>query len=354
MGMATGSLKLGNVWKVIREVDLDAIRREALAPFDLVVLGEPRQAERMRAALSPGGVASPHRYIRVNPPGGGPTIPNAVIVVAPPGPRSTDLDSTLRYLIDRRIPHALALIDDGVAADAAAAEAAATLAGELPDADRLAFAHQLPAFRAPLFDRIIEDTARANASFAFTSGLAEAVPILTAPLNLGDMIVLTKNQLLMGYRLALAGGRDGEPKTLIGELLGVLGGGLVFRQLARQLVGLIPVVGILPKVAVAYGGTWAIGRAVVLWVTEGRPASAEALRAFSREGLERGRAVARDIGARGKAGVAKASGRWERLRSHVPGLRRKARGQSQAAGASPAPQPAAQPPALPPPLPPST
>jgi len=341
MGITAGSLKLTNVWKVIREVDVDAIRREALAPFDLVILGDPRQSERMRAALSPDGGAAPHRFLRVNPPGGDPTIPNAVIVVAPPGPRSTDLDSTLRYLVDRRIPHALALVDDSVAVDAIAAEAAATIIAALQEPDRLAFAHQLPVFRAPLYERIIEDTARANASFAFTSGLAEAMPILTAPLNLGDMIVLTKNQLLMGYRLVLASGRDGEPKKLIGELLGVLGGGLLFRQLARQLVGLIPVVGILPKVAVAYGGTWAIGRAVVLWATEGRTASAETLRSLSSEGLERGRAVAREIMSRGRAGAAKASGRWDRLKAHVPGLRRRAKGAL------------AAPPPLPPPLPPA-
>ncbi|MEO5822890.1 MAG: hypothetical protein ABIT71_20475 [Vicinamibacteraceae bacterium] len=346
MGVMSGSLKLGNVWKVISEFDLNTIRQEALAAFDLAILGDPRQAERMRAALSPGGAASPHRFVRVNPPGGGATIPNAVIVVAPPGPRSSDLDTTLRYLVDHRIPHALALVDDTVSIEEAAAQAAATLVDAIPDGERLAFAHQLPPFRRPLFERIIEDTARANASFAFTSGLAEVVPILTAPLNLGDMIVLTKNQLLMGYRLVLASGRDGEPKRLIGELLGVLGGGLLFRQMARQLVGLIPVVGILPKVAVAYGGTWAIGRAVVLWATEGRTASSETLRAFSREGLERGRAVAREISARGKAGVARASGRWDRLRAHVPGLRRRARGETQAAGTTP--------PALPPPLPPPT
>jgi uncharacterized protein (DUF697 family) len=333
MGFAVGSLKFANVWKVIREVDLDAIRREALAPIDVAIVGEPRQAERMRAALSPGGATTPHRYIRVNPPSAGDAVPNAVIVVVPAGPRSADLDSTLRYLVDRRIPHALAVVDDSLVADggadtsmaSAAAQAAAALIGELPDDARLAFAHQLPLFRAPLFERIIEDAARANASFAFTSGLAEVVPILTAPLNLGDMIVLTKNQLLMGYRLVLAAGRDGEPKAMIGELLGVLGGGLIFRQLARQLVGLIPVVGILPKVAVAYGGTWAIGRAVVLWATEGRTASSETLRTFSREGLERGRAVARELATRGKAGVARASGRWDRLRSHVPGLRRRDR-----------------------------
>ena len=348
MGVATGSLKLGNVWKVIREVDLDAIRREALAPIDLVILGEHGHAERIRTALSPGGAASPHRFIRVNPPGGGPTIPNAVIVVTGPGPRSADLDSTLRYLVDRRIPHALAVLD-GDNATEATAQAAAAIVDALPETDRLAFAHQLPAFRAPLYERIIEDTARANASFAFTSGLAETVPILTAPLNLGDMIVLTKNQLLMGYRLVLASGRDGEPKKLIGEILGMLGGGLVFRTLARQLVGLIPVVGIIPKVAVAYGGTWAIGRAVVLWTTEGRTASAETLRTLSREGLLRGRTVAKDLSARGRAGVAKASGRWDRLRSHIPGLRRRARTQAKAAGVPPALPPPLPPPTLPPP-----
>jgi uncharacterized protein (DUF697 family) len=326
MGAASGSLKLTNVWKVIREVDLDAIRREGLAPVDLAILGDPPQAERLRAALSPGGAGAPHRFIRVNPPGGGEAIPDAVIVVAPPGPRSVDLDTTVRYLVDRRIPHALAVLDDKLSAETAATEAAAALVPQLPDATRLPFAHQFPAFRAPLFERVIEDTARANASFAFTSGLAETVPILTAPMNLGDMIVLTKNQLLMGYRLVLAAGRDGEPRALIGELLGVLGGGLVFRQLARQLVGLIPVIGILPKVAVAYGGTWAMGRVVVLWATEGRTASSEMLRTYSREGLERGRAVARELATRSKAGVARASGRWDRLRQHVPGLRRRARG----------------------------
>src|SRR5919107_160917 len=116
MGVMTRSLKLGNVWKVIREVDLDAIRREALAPFDLVILGEPNAAERVRAALSPGGA----------------TIPNAVIVATGPGPRSTDLDSTLRYLVDRRIPHALAVLDADDAATAAT-QAAASLVDALAD-----------------------------------------------------------------------------------------------------------------------------------------------------------------------------------------------------------------------------
>jgi uncharacterized protein (DUF697 family) len=336
MGVGTGSLKLANVWRVIREVDLDAIRREALAPFELAIIGEATLATRVQAELSPGGAMAPHRFIHVNPPGGSPTVPTAVILVMTPGPRSEDLDQTLRYLTSRSVPHALVVADVAGPLEPALSEAVGAIVHFLPVEARLAFAHQLPAFRAPLYDLVIEETARANASFAFTSGLAESVPILTLPLNLGDMVVLTKNQLLMGYRLVLASGRDGEPRHLIGELLGVLGGGLLFRQLARQLVGLIPVVGIVPKVAVAYGGTWAVGQAVVLWATTGRAATADAVRSFTKEGLERGKAAARDIVERGRAGAQTVSSRWERLRSQVPGLRKRG-----------------NPPPAPPPLPPA-
>ena len=54
MGVAIGSLKLGNVWRVVREVDLDAIRREALAPFELVILGEPRAGRADARRAQPG------------------------------------------------------------------------------------------------------------------------------------------------------------------------------------------------------------------------------------------------------------------------------------------------------------
>ena len=69
----------------------------------------------------------------------------------------------------------------------------------------------LPVFRQVVADAIVDETAKANASFAVTTGLAETIPVLTAPLNLGDMIVLTKNQLIMGYKIALAAGRNDEP-----------------------------------------------------------------------------------------------------------------------------------------------
>ena len=197
---------------------------------------------------------------------------------------------------------------------------ASELASQIPDDRRLAFAHQLPPFRRPVFDLTIEQTARANATYSFTTGLAESVPVLTVPLNLGDMVILTKNQLLMSYRLVLASGRDGEPRKLLTEILGVLGGGMLFRQLARQLVGFIPVAGLIPKVAIAYGGTWAIGKAVALWASEGRAVTVDTVRTLSTEGLERGRQLARDLVARRTpADTAKGGGRWTRFKAALRG-----------------------------------
>ena len=65
---------------------------------------------------------------------------------------------------------------------------------------------------------------------------------------------------------------------MVGEVLGILGGGLLFRQIARELVGLIPVAGLPLKIAVAYSGTWAIGRAMAMWAADGRAVTTDAVR----------------------------------------------------------------------------
>ncbi len=203
----------------------------------------------------------------------------------------------------------------------AVAPIAATLLSCFEDDRRLALARQLPPLRAPLFQALIQEVAQANASFALTTGLAETVPVLTAPLNLGDIVVLTKNQLLLGYRIVLAAGRDGEPRKLLAELVGVLGGGVLFRQMAREMVGLIPIAGIPLKVAVAYSGTWAIGRAVALWVTEGRAVTADTVRTMTKEGMDRGRALADRMIADARG--AGRSSRWQRLKGYLPSPKRR-------------------------------
>ena len=183
---------------------------------------------------------------------------------------------------------------------------------------RLALAAALPVFRQVVADAVVDETAKANASFAVTTGLAETIPVLTAPLNLGDMVILTKNQLIMGYKIALASGRNDDPRSMLTEILGVIGGGFMFRQVARQLVGLIPVAGLVPKVAIAYAGTYAMGRGLTAWALGGTEVTAESLSRYTAEGLERGRDLAQQLIGQVRAGVPSPARSWQRLRGWLP------------------------------------
>jgi uncharacterized protein (DUF697 family) len=339
-----GPLKAANLWRIIRDVDLEAIRRNVAASFELWLISEDGvDAARLRALLGPPGAPHPWLVVRPAAEAGSPgsSKPIAALFVT----RSAELSdamTTARNLIrGHAVPILTVVVGSQSASDsvpragedarvavpeldlAHAGPIATTLLGLAGSDHSLALGRQLRLLRPSVFQALIEETARANASFALTTGLAESIPILTAPLNLGDIIILTKNQLILSYRIALVAGRDGEPRKLLGEILGVLGGGLLFRQVARQLVGLIPVVGILPKVAIAYGGTWAIGRAMVLWATEGREITAASLRAFSTEGLERGRAVAARMVDQARTGGTQARSRFGRLRDYLPTLGRR-------------------------------
>ena len=165
----------------------------------------------------------------------------------------------------------------------------------LPSRYHLSFARHLPRFRDAVMRALIDETSRANAIYATSTGLAQVVPILNIPISAADMVVLTKNQLIMAYKVALVAGKKGQPQEVMGELIGVLGGGFLFRQVARQLIGLVPVWGIVPKVAVSYAGTWAIGQSVQLWATRGKVPDQEDLRGFYDAALERGRAFAKRL-----------------------------------------------------------
>lgn len=374
------TLKLANLWRVIREVDLQAIRDAALTPFELWLIDDGfDQAERMRHWLSGGQQPAPASLRIVRPDDAalvsGEVLPAAAIVFTTkrgdytptflPGSTSVALtgpgvgigsaagaaaatsafasvETILATLRRASIPTVVVAMGEARAEDRLVSKTERRIAVPAPDAAtldqigvglvqlvpadlRLALARQLPALRPAVFEATIDETSKANASYALTTGFAEVVPLLTAPLNLGDMIVLTKNQLVMSYRLVLAAGRDGEPRAMIGEILGVLGGGLLFRQLARQLIGLIPVVGLVPKVAIAYGGTWAIGRAIVLWATEGREVSQDLVRSLSNEGLQRGRAVAARLVEQARERTGGVGRRWERLKEHLPLIGRRRR-----------------------------
>lgn len=165
----------------------------------------------------------------------------------------------------------------------------------IPDELRLASARRIPGLRESITRELVNDTSFTNASYALTSGIPELIPVLNIPLNAADTLVLTKNQALMVYKIGLAYGAPGDFQAQMREILPVIGGGFVWRQVARQLIGLIPGFGLLPKVAVAYAGTYATGQAAAVWYSRGEVLSRTALQGLYRDAMEVGRKRATEL-----------------------------------------------------------
>jgi uncharacterized protein (DUF697 family) len=134
----------------------------------------------------------------------------------------------------------------------------------------LGLGRDFPLFRIAIARQLISDTNLSNASYAFATGLGEIVPLFSIPLTVTDMIVLTKDQAFLAYKLGLTFGFSTRWQDYMAEFSGVLGTGFVFRQIARTLIGLVPGFGIIPKVGVAYAGTAVVGNAILNWYLTGR------------------------------------------------------------------------------------
>lgn len=311
--------RLPTLWRLLREIDLETIRREAERPFQVLVCAQDvADAEQLAARLSGPGARHPW-VLAVDPEQALRRARSGLVDVAilrtPTVRLAPGLAGARSALIAAGVPTVTAVEVAAGAMDLIAREGESarvllsapdadealqgTLVAAVPPLARVALARQLPPLRKATFEALTEETARANAVYALTMGMAEVVPILGAPLNLADIVVLTKNQLIMSYRIALAAGKQGSARELAGEIVSVIGGGFLFRQVGRELVGLMPVIGIVPKVAVAYAGTLAIGRIVVAWAHEGDTLGPDALKRVYRNALQRGKALARALVRRG-------------------------------------------------------
>jgi uncharacterized protein (DUF697 family) len=114
-----------------------------------------------------------------------------------------------------------------------------------------ALAARLPVLRHAVCKALIAHFAKRNAVVA----AAVFVPGV-------DLPVLTLNQIRLVLRIALAYGQELDRERAV-ELLGVVGAGLGFRTVARELLDFVPVAGWAVKGAVAYSGTKAIGEAAI-------------------------------------------------------------------------------------------
>lgn len=319
---------LNHLWSTLTEVDTNAIRAQAKAPFRIALLGSDAGAIHALADALRTDPFSGHSH----------SLPQALwpyplpvsegaleeaaaadlaLIVLPL--RQPDFTPERRAFAALRgenpgqvvvIVHLLAAEDEadldaarrdwrGAAEVRVDLETSDPLTGDLipilldlfPDR-HVALAHHLPALRDVVAHRLINEVSVSNAGYAASTGLAEIIPVLTIPFNVADMVVLSKNQALLAYKIALALGKDIGVQEMAAELAGVLGSGFVWRELARRLVGFIPVWGLIPKVAVAYAGTYATGMAVYTWYAYGRKLTPERLRELYAEALEAGKARA--------------------------------------------------------------
>ncbi len=156
-----------------------------------------------------------------------------------------------------------------------------------------------PTFRSEAAARVIAQTSAVNAQFALLTGVAEQVPFLgqigLPVAAFSDMIMLTKNQVMMTLKLAAIYGLDTDLKARGKDLLPIQGNAFGWRAVARELVGIVPVVGFLPRAMIAYAGTQAVGRAMQFFYLTGEHVTARHLRQLYMEAYTGSKGVVKQI-----------------------------------------------------------
>lgn len=297
----------------LAEIDVSDIRRKAETPPRVVVLG-PYGATRARLVTAlqagPGELLPVSGLTVLNWPAGPEMLeplPKAELVIFLPT-FEENLRLAEQELVDRLRGNAvptMVVLPIGVATEwpgartvwvdladlTATGEQVATEVAAMLDVEQwTAFARHFPGLRRILAERLITNVSQNNAIYVATTAAAAVIPILSIPLNVADVVILTKNQAIMTYKLALMYGYPPEVQKVLTELAGVVGGGFVWRQVARLLVGFVPFIGPITQIGVAYAGTYVTGEAVQRWLAHGRKLEREDVNAAYRRALAQGKA----------------------------------------------------------------
>jgi uncharacterized protein (DUF697 family) len=158
----------------------------------------------------------------------------------------------------------------------------------------LPLGRRFPGIREAVATHLIQDAARVNAEFATLSGLPSFLPLIGGLVgDVADMLVLTKNQVVLLFKLAGLYGRDLRlGQQLLAEVVPVVGSAFLWRTSARTLVGLLPgAVSLVPKVAVAFSGTFVVGEMARYYYRFGRKPPTDYVNHLRRESVHLARAA---------------------------------------------------------------
>jgi len=172
----------------------------------------------------------------------------------------------------------------------------------------LPLARQFPGVRKAVIDRIVQAVARENALFAVATALPNVMPnLIELPWAFGefasDTIFLTANQVRMAFLIAGACGKPVGYAHQKAEMGGIVAAAFGWRTLARELAGKIPLGGgLIPKGAIAYAGTVAVGKGLEYYHHANVHMPPEEGEAVYRQALEKGREVSGSFGSVSREG----------------------------------------------------
>jgi uncharacterized protein (DUF697 family) len=273
---------------VLREVSLDEIREQAeTTPRLLIVATTADEARRLGLAVTGPEGQSATIYRAVDGPMESAGRIDAAVVW---DPERTGAGSRVAEALRFESPPVPIVRFEGSGPDDR--DAIERLRADIVkrNADRApAFGRALPAFRAAAAKQVIDETAAANAQFALVSNIPTILPVIGNIAAAGaDFIVLTKNQVMMLYKLAAVFGRDlRDQRAILQEVLPVVGAGLLWRTVAREAATLLPfAAGTIPKLAIAYVGTMAVGRAAEFYYRTGLKPTRSQMNHYVRQATE--------------------------------------------------------------------
>ncbi|MDQ4045710.1 MAG: hypothetical protein M3173_09725 [Chloroflexota bacterium] len=273
---------------VVKEVDFDEVRSRAeTAPRVLVVADENGRAERFVSEVF-GDDAM--RYVDTRTDRFEDIDASRWDVIVVVDPTGSGIMSKARSAVGNEAKRKL--VDSRVSGPGITAEEITTAQDAIVSADTefaAALGRRFPELQLAAVKAIVDETAKANAQFALVSNAPAIVPFIGGIVAASaDLIVLTKNQVMMVYKIAAVHNRALDDQfKLMRELAPVVGGGFLWRTLAREAASFLPLAaGTVPKVAIAYVGTVVMGRAADYYYRFGKKPTREHLREFTRRASE--------------------------------------------------------------------
>lgn len=276
------------VWGIIRELSLDEIRDQAVQqPRLLILSNQTDTAQRIATSLS--GVDYPS-FVTIRPldaPLSDVSEFDAVVIFDPEGSaESKERLDAIRAA--KETTSAVAFLSSDATDPRALRLARAAILKQNPTR-AVAFGRNLPGFRDAAIKQVNDETSMANAQFALVSNVPSAIPLFGSLATVGaDFFVLTKNQLLLIFKIAAIHDEDLHDSTRIfREMVPVVGAGFFWRTVAREAAAMVPMMGgAVPKVAIAYTGTMAVGRAADFYYSTGVKPSKEMMKGFYQQAAE--------------------------------------------------------------------